>query len=183
MLHRLTAIGLLCVGGLAAAQDLPLINGDFSQPMVGDKPPGWRLEQHAGPPAYEYKVVPDDVPPDNPVFRLRRLKEQVYGAIIQELPLSVPAGKEVELSARMKTAAVGPEGWLLILDFIGKAHRLLPPTSVAQFRSAPLSGDQKWRDVTLRAVTPEGATALRVSALLRDAGTGWIDDVRVRVLP
>jgi hypothetical protein len=69
------------------------------------------------------------------------------------------------------------------LDFIGRSHRLLPPTSMAQFRSAPLSGDQKWRDVTLRAAVPEGVIALRVTALLGDAGAGWIDDVRLRVLP
>ena len=167
---------------MANAQDLPLKNGDFQQAMVGNSVPGWRLEQHAGDPAYEMKVVPDDVEPGNSVFYMRRTKTEVYGLIGQEVPMTgFPTGKEIELLARMKTKAVGPDGWLLVLDMIGKVHRTLPLSILKQVRSSPLSGDRDWQTVSVRAAVPDGTTLIGVSAMLLDAGAGWIDDVRVRL--
>ena len=167
---------------MADAQDLPLRNGDFQQAMVGNTVPGWRLEQHAGDPAYEMKVVPDDVEPSRFFFCIRRTKPEAYGLIGQEVPLSgFQPGQEVELRARMKTKAVGPEGWLLVLDMIGKAHRTQPLAILKQARSSPLSGDRDWQTVSVRMAVPEGTTQVGISAMLLDAGTGCVDDVRIRL--
>ena len=64
----LPSLCLLCVVTMASAQDLSLRNGDFQQAMVGNSVPGWRLEQHAGDPAYEMKVVPDKSEPGNSIL-------------------------------------------------------------------------------------------------------------------
>ena len=162
----------------AHATDLPVRNWDFSQPMEGRMVPGWRLEQHAGEPAYEMMLVPDTENPGNSAFRIRRTKEEVYGLIAQEIPLNAPLGQDVEISARMKTDGVGPGGWVLVLDMIGRSHRILPPTSLKQVRSAPLSGNSEWSVVKVRATIPANTTTIEISAMLLDAGTGWVDDVR-----
>jgi hypothetical protein len=167
---------------MASAQSLPLKNGDFQQRMIDGSLPGWRLEQHAGDPAYEMKVVSDEMEPSNSFFCIRQTKTEAYGLIGQEVSsASFPPGKEIELLARMKTKAVGPDGWLLTLDMIGRIHRSLPASILKQVRSSPLSGDRDWQTVSVRTVIPDGTTLIGVSAMLLDAGTGCIDDVRVRL--
>ncbi|MBK9955049.1 MAG: hypothetical protein IPP18_07885 [Rhodocyclaceae bacterium] len=179
----LPSLCLLCVVTMASAQNLPLKNGDFQQPMIDGSLPGWRLEQHAGDPAYEMKVVPDESEPGNSIFCIRRTKNEAYGLIGQEMPLTnIPTGKEVELLARMKTKAVGPDGWVLMLDMIGKVHRTLPTSILRQVRSSPLSGDRDWQTVSVRTVIPDSTTLIGISATLLDAGTGCIDNVRVRLI-
>jgi len=64
---------------------------------------------------------------------------------------------------------------------IGKVHRTLPASILKQVRSSPLSGDRDWQTVSVRAVVPDGTTLIGISAVLLDAGTGCIDDVRVRL--
>jgi hypothetical protein len=65
---------------------------------------------------------------------------------------------------------------------IGKVHRTLPTSILRQVRSSPLSGDRDWQTVSVRTVIPDSTTLIGISATLLDAGTGCIDDVRVRLI-
>ena len=179
-------IGCFCVLTCSfpvIAGALDVSNGDFEQPALGSSVPGWHLEQHAGPPAYEMMVIPDEQKQDNSVFRIHRTKAEMYGRISQEVALNTMSDSEIEMVARMKSAQVGPEGWVLVLDFIGRPHRALPPSSIKQIRSERIIGNSPWHTVSLRTTIPQATTAIEFGAMLLDSGTGWIDDIQVRTIP
>jgi len=172
----LLVVGPLLLGGCGSrSNEIPLVNAGFEQTGDAQDPvPGWRLNQHAGSPAYEMTIDPTTAASGHASFRMHRLAPQFYGSIAQ--PAAVPKkhhGK-VLLTAQMKTQDVGRKGWVLALTIVG-------PDGNQQIRAQPLSGTHGFAEVSVSAKLPDNAQAIEVSVLLLDEGTGWLDDVRVRI--
>jgi len=156
--------------GAAQGASIPIANGDFEQTSSAGAVPGWMTLQHNGPSSYEMVVEPDAAYAGQGGFRMTRTHPQVYGTLAQDVP--VPANvSEVELSAMLKSKDVGPGGWKLML--IAGA---LPEYS------APMTGTTEWQRVAVRAKVKPGTTSMRIGATLLDAGTGWVDDVRLTAI-
>ncbi|MBS0584253.1 MAG: hypothetical protein JSS42_14250 [Proteobacteria bacterium] len=136
---------------------------------------GWSLSQHAGPVSYKTGIDRRVHAKGAASFRIERIREQVYGAIEQTVPIAAQAGHTIELSAKMKTEHVGPAGWQLTLTFTGGV-----PNPVHE--ATPLSGTQDFRTVTIRTRVPPGAQQAQFGAALLDSGTAWLDDVNLRVV-
>jgi hypothetical protein len=168
---------LLCVGGChSSTGEIPLVNAGFEEAGDAQNPvPGWRLNQHAGAPAYDMSIDTATAASGHASFRMRRLTPQFYGSIAQQA--AVPkglGGKSAVLTARMKTQDVGRKGWVLVMTIVaGDGNH--------QVRAEPLSGTREFAEVSLRTKLPDDVQAIEVSALLLDDGTAWLDDVRLRV--
>lgn len=153
-----------------------LTNPDFeARPGADGAIEGWSTSQHAGPVSYKLGIDRSVHATGAASFRIERIREQVYGLISQNVPISAHAGHTIELSVQMKTADVGPDGWQLMLTFTGGVPN---PRQSAQ----PLTGTQDFRKVTIRTQVPPGAQEAEIAAILHDRGTGWLDDVHLRVV-
>lgn len=159
---------------------IPLINAGFEEAGGADNIPGWHTAQHAGEKSYEMTVDAKGAAKGKQSFRLTQVHEQFFGMIGQTVPAtSDMAGKIVELSAMMKTSKVGPRGWGLFLN----VHDALDAVT-ATYESTPIIGDNGWTRVTVRGVIPPRPLRLEVGIQLGDdgnGGTGWADDVQLRV--
>jgi len=159
------------------SDEIALVNPGFeAAPVAGAWVPGWTFSQHVGDDAYDMAVDDEIAAEGQKSLRMRRYAPQVYGALSQHVALTGHAGETIELSARLRTKEVGPKGWVLVLTVIAS-------TGNQQFRATPMTGTQEFAEVKVRAKLPEGVEAIDVGALLRDAGTGWIDDVHIRLVP
>ena len=162
-----------------AAVDIKLVNPSFEAPANGPSAPGWFGTQHYGPNRerdYEWAVDTDIAAEGKASYRIRRKNPQVFGMIVQGVVIEAHAGKTLEFSAMMKTDEVGPEGWVLVVN-IGNRNALLQ-----QARSEPATGTRDFKRHTVRFTLPADAFELKIGVMLLDAGTGWVDDVRLRVL-
>ncbi len=167
--------GLLVAGGVVAAE-IPLKNAGFEQPMVGTRIPGWSRSQHAGVGAYVISTDSEHFVHGKHSISMRRTTEQVYGLIMQRVESRDLGGKPLELSAMLKTAGVGKEGWVMVMTFKNYDNIL------DQVRAEPVTGDTAWTDVVLKKVVPPNTNMIEVGFLLLDGGTGWADHVRLRTL-
>ena len=166
---------LLCAASVEATE-ITLKNADFEQPIVGNRIPGWSRTQHAGIRAYEITNDVASFAHGKQSVRMRRTVEQVYGLILQQVQSDAVAGKEVELKASLKTAEVGEQGWVMLINFMHHNN------VIEQFRATPVVGDSDWADVTLRKMAPPNTTAIEIGFMLLDGGSGWVDNVRVRTI-
>ena len=158
--------------GTAAApvgQPIAVENGDFEQTDPYGAVPGWMTLQHAGVPSYDMKIEPEAAHAGHGGFRMTRTHEQVYGTLAQDIQFPQPLSGAVELSAWLKSADVGPEGWKLMVIAGG------PPEY-----SQALTGTQDWQHVTVRAALKPNTTSIRIGITLLDAGSGWADQVELR---
>jgi hypothetical protein len=157
-------------------REIALVNPGFEAAAAGGETvPGWRLAQHAGAPAYAMSIDTATAASGHASFRMQRLSPQVYGSIVQQVAVPDAArGRSVTLSARMKTQDVGRKGWVLILTIVADAGN-------RQVRAEAQTGTHDFADVAVGAHLPDDARAVEVSALLLDEGTGWLDDVRLRI--
>lgn len=167
------ATGLLCAAHAGAAE-IPLKNADFEQSMTGKRLPGWVRLQHAGVGAYEVTSDTKTFSSGKQSIRMRRTQEQVYGSILQRVQGDSLAGKEIELVASVKTADVGKQGWVMLLNF--RSHGDL----IEQVKTKPVSGNTKWKEVKIRKVAPPNTAVIEIGFMLLDGGTGWADNVRLR---
>jgi hypothetical protein len=156
-----------------AGQTIPIRNGDFEQAAADGSIPGWFITQHAGANDYEVRIEADGAHAGHGSLRITRIKEQVYGSILQRVPVDQFSGKTIELSAALKSKDVGPNGWKLFIN--GNSPNGLK-------YSSGQTGTNEWQQqsVTLK-VTPNIHT-VSIGATLIGAGSGWIDDVQLRVL-
>ena len=167
----LTACAVAAAKGPAARRTtLPVVNGGFEQAADAATVPGWIIAQHAGVQAYEMRIDPATAAEGKASFRVRRLGNQVYGSVTQVVAAPVSAGKTLELSARIKTADVGPGGWMLFIDGAGQRES----------KNAVGTGD--WHLVKVRLKLPAAVRDVTIGALLLDRGTAWLDDVRLQVV-
>ncbi len=173
-----TSVALVAIllGACAARApgQIALANAGFEDPVQRTGIiPSWIVSQHAGPLSYEM-VIDDQVRAEGHAsFRIQRIREQVYGRIAQRVPIHDLDGRTVEVSAMVKTEAVGPKGFVVQLTQEGRTTDRATTDS--------LSGTLDFKRVTAQMKIAPGASELEVAATLRDAGTAWLDDVRVRV--
>ena len=163
---------LLCSSTMAG--EIPLKNADFELPMAGKRIPGWSRTQHAGVRAYEIERDAESFAHGKQSIRMRRTTEQAYGMISQVVEAADLAGKQVELTAKLKTAEVGEQGWVLKMTFLRYS------AIIDQVRAMPMTGDTDWTEIAIKKEAPAGTTAIEVGFLLLDGGTGWADDVHLR---
>lgn len=155
--------------------DVPLPNADFEEPMNGAEIPGWVMLQHAGDPAYEMVVEKRNPAQGKQAARITRTKEEWWGLLQKRIP-APPPGSKIEFSAMMRTDDVGPLGWRLYVHFQEGGH------AIREVQTEPMKGTTKWQRVTIREEVPDDTRELLLGVGLYDSGTGWIDDVRLRVI-
>lgn len=172
---RISALAaILLLGCGDGTTEIPIVNAGFEAPVKrAGEIPGWTVIQHAGPPSYETAIDTKTRSEGAASFRIRRIREQVYGSIFQRVPVANLAGKTVELSAMLKTEDVGDKGWILQLTQTSG--------SVDRVSAAPLTGTTDFTRVTLKAKILAGTREVEIAASLRDGGTAWIDAVHLRV--
>ncbi len=150
-----------------------LKNPGFEEPAKNDTIPGWLLVQHAGAPAYKVALDPDSPYAGKDSMRITRTQPQVYGSLIQRVDARNLVGKTVELTAMLRCKDVGPKGLKLLLSG-GR-----PDTN----RYSPaLAGTKDWQRQTIRLKVPRTVQTLTLGVTLLDSGTGWLDDVQLRVV-
>jgi hypothetical protein len=157
-------------GRAPAATRLPVANPGFEQAASGTAIPGWNISQHAGVQAFEMRVDTAAAAEGHASFRMQRLHEQVYGLVTQTVDVAQYAGKTLELSAKVKTADVGPGGWTLYLDSAGARE------------SAKATGTDNWRTLKVRLKLAPQARTAEIGGMLLDRGTAWLDDVKLMVI-
>ena len=156
-----------------AGESIPIANGDFEQPASGDDIPGWTLAHHAGVVGYTAALDHDGPAQGQTSLRFTRTEPQVYGEMMQRLNLAKYAGKTVELSAMLKCADVGPKGWKLFIN--GNLPKTLAYSPGVKETTA-------WQRQAVQLKLPTQIGDVMIGATLLDSGTGWLDDVQLRVL-
>jgi len=159
-----------------AGTGIPLTNAGFeAAPDAEGNVPGWSTSQHSGPVSYRKGLDRSVHAKGAASFRIERIREQVYGAIAQTVPIASHVGHTIELSAKMRTDNVGPEGWKLMLTFTGGVPN-------PRHEATALTATQEFRTVSVRTRVPSGAQDVEIAAILFDRGTAWLDDVNLRVV-
>ena len=173
----LGAASLLISAATAVPIEIKLVNPSFEEPANGARAPGWFPSQHTGPVRnYEWAVDATDASEGKASYRIKRLSPQVFGMITQGVTVAEHAGKTLEFSAAMKSDEVGPDGWLLTVN-IENRNAILE-----QVRSTPVTGKQDWKRSVVRFKLPADTYELKLGVMLLDSGTGWVDDVKLRVV-
>lgn len=137
---------------------------------------GWKLTQHAGVDAYEMGVDTSTAAEGKNSFRIKRIVEQFWGMVSQRLPLPMSAGKQIELTAKVKGENLGDRGFIVMLVF-----RQVSGQYISRMKSKPLTGSGDWQTVKLSGVIPPQTGLIDVSGTLEDEGVAWFDDVNVVV--
>jgi len=160
------------------AAEIALVNPGFEVPMQGEDIPGWTQLQHAGIAAYEMSIDRKIFHGGKQSFRMKRIAEQMYGLLEQTVPAVGVGGKDIELSAMLRSEGVGKQGWRLSVNFMSGSGNIL-----TQANSTIVIGTKKtWQKVVLLAKAPAGTTSISVGLLLQDKGTIWADDIRLRTV-
>jgi hypothetical protein len=176
------AFALACVAVAAqtsteAPVEIKLLNASFEEPASGPRAPGWVPSQHWGPTRnYEWSVDTSSATDGKASYKIKRTSPQAFGMIKQGINVQQYAGKTLEFSAMLKTEAVGPEGWLLVVDVENRNATL------EHLRSEPVTGNKGWKRHSVRFKLPPDAFELKLGIMLLDEGTGWVDDTRLRIV-
>ena len=113
-------------------------------------------------------------------LRLEQIDTTKYAwaRFTQELPDSLAAGREVELSGWIRTENVtaGFADLLLILPGEGDNGRLTADTPERGVR-----GTTEWRRISIRRQLPDSAAAIRIGGMLKGGGRAWFDDFEIRI--
>ena len=161
----------------AAATEIKLANPSFEEPANGPRTPGWNATQHYGATRdYEWSVDTSTATEGKASYRIKRLNPQAFGMINQGVNVLAHAGKTLEFSGMLKTEAVGPEGWVLVVNIENRN------TILEQVRSDLATGTHGFKRYNLRFKLPADVFELKIGIMLLDAGTGWVDDVKLRVV-
>jgi hypothetical protein len=166
---------LLPLAATAAYAGGPLVrNIGFEESPTA--PVGWRLSQHAGVTAYEHAIDEEVFFQGTRSFRMQRIKEQVYGLIDQRIRLPGGEPTRLQFGAVLRSRGVGPQGWVLTANFVDIEGGIID-----QVRAEPVRGDTEWKPVALEAPIPPATHRIAIGVMLLDEGTGWVDDVWVRI--
>ncbi|MES9972252.1 MAG: hypothetical protein ABW092_19640 [Candidatus Thiodiazotropha sp.] len=137
---------------------------------------GWGFSQHAGKPSYLVSVDTSESTDGKNSYRIERKLVQSWGMVYQWLPLEDASGKSITLSAMIKSENLGPDGFDISLVF-RKANRRF----ISEIGSEVVTGTNQWQRITATGVVPDNTAQLQITAVLNDAGTAWLDDVRVSI--
>lgn len=101
-----------------------------------------------------------------------------WARFTQELPDSLVAGREVELSGWLRTEGVS-DGFADLYVAINEEEddNLYPLDTL----SRGVRGTTEWRHITLRRQVPDSAAAIRIGGILKGPGRAWFDDFEVRI--
>ncbi len=180
VIGRLALYAMFVLAGAAAEAaptDIKLVNPSFEAPANGARAPGWTPSQHTGPDRnYEWAVDSETATDGKASYRIKRMSPQVFGMINQGVIVAEHAGKTLEFSAAMKGQDIGPDGWVLVVN-VENRNAILE-----QVRSTPVTGKQDWKRSVVRFKLPADAYELKLGVMLLDSGTGWVDDVKLRVV-
>jgi hypothetical protein len=153
---------------------LPLNNPSFEQ--SDQYHIGWGFSQHAGDPAYAVSIDTTDSTDGKNSYRIERKLIQAWGMINQWLPLDNASGKSIKLTAMVKSENLGPDGFDLNLVF-RKANRKV----IGNIGTEAITGTNNWQRIEVSGIVPADTAHLQVTAVLNDAGTAWLDDIRVSI--
>lgn len=154
-----------------------LINPDFEELTKKKTALGWQTGQHAGEKAYNYDLDSEVVFEGKYSFRIEQYKDQVYGIVSQPTLLPDRKNKKFTFTAMLKTKDVKVgDGWRLVVNCKAEDSYILK-----QYQSEPLNGTTEWQKVTLEGEIPEETTKLDSGIMLQSLGTGWADNVDLRV--
>ncbi|MES9943007.1 MAG: hypothetical protein ABW104_07700 [Candidatus Thiodiazotropha sp. 6PLUC2] len=154
------------------AISLPLKNPSFEQSE--QQLQGWGFSQHAGVQAYAVSIDTTNSTDGKNSYRIERKQVQAWGMIKQQLPLDSATGKSIKLTAMVKSENLGPNGFDLNLVF-RKANRKF----IGKISTEAITGSNNWQRVEATGIVPAHTAYLQVTAVLNDAGTAWVDDIRV----
>lgn len=167
----------LLYASLGWAQTPKLANPGFEESDT--KATGWRFSQHAGVKAYVIAVDDEVKAEGKHSFRMQRTEKQVYGLLQQMVELTPGSAGTMRLSAEMRSEKVGKDGWILVVNFL----TALGENIISQVRAKPVTGDSDWERIELVAPIPERTGKLSIGVMLLDEGTGWVDDVQLKIEP
>jgi hypothetical protein len=166
------ACGQQANGG--GGKSVALVNGDFEQPAGGSGIPGWEYSHHAGVDVYTVSLDTESPAQGKASAKISRTPQpQIYGSLSQFVSMKGNEGKTVRVTAKMKSEGVGQKGWVLFMSARGLHGNVY---------SAPMTGTTGWKDVSIQTKILPGVDQLNLGATLLDAGTGWFDDVQVRIV-
>lgn len=175
MKSMVAILGVAVSLAVGAVEIPPLANPGFE--ASSNKHPSWTYSHHAGVNAYRVAVDVDNAAEGQHSLRMERTAPQVYGLVEQRLRLPLPLSEPMRLryAAQLRTDGVGPEGWVLVVNFLSDRRAILD-----QARATPVSGTTPWRRVEIDHVAPVGTRFLAIGVMLLDDGVAWIDDVQVK---
>ncbi|MES9825321.1 MAG: hypothetical protein ABW127_12920 [Candidatus Thiodiazotropha endolucinida] len=156
------------------AISLPLKNPSFEE--SDQRIIGWDFSQHAGEQAYAVSIDTTDSTDGKNSYRIERKLVQHWGMINQWLPLDNATGKSIKLTAMIKSENLGPDGFDLNLVF-RKANRKV----IGNIGTEAITGTNNWERIVATGVIPDHTAHLQITAVLNDAGTAWMDDVRISI--
>ena len=154
-------------------------NLDFEYTNYRDQPAQWSLPDSY---YYGYAAASDRNcrKHGGSSLRLEQIDTTKYAwaRFTQELPDSLAAGREVELSGWIRTENVtaGFADLLLILPGEGDNGRL-----TADSPERGVRGTTEWRRISIRRQLPDSAAAIRIGGMLKGGGRAWFDRLEVRI--
>ena len=183
--------GNVSTPGATAASAIPvgraviLANPGFesANPGRGGNPEGWAAQQHSGAPAYAFTQDTAVKHTGERSLRIDNLRPEVYGSVLQRVPVAGLAGGKLRLSVWLKTRDVhgndfGKGATPVLQAMVGGS-----PAASAPYDTAALAGTSDWvlREVTL--AIPQNAEAIEIGVMLTGTGTVWLDDVALMAMP
>lgn len=153
-----------------------LQNPGFEDAATAGAMTGWTAMVHAGD---SYRIEPDESQKFDGTRSLviENTGDPEWGAAIQTIRAERFAGKEIELSARLKMEGVTAPGFFLLLRTSQMGHELGMVKTQGK-----LVGDAGWRVIRLRSLVPVETTHLEVNLTLQGDGRVWVDNVSIDVL-
>ncbi|HET8942831.1 MAG TPA: hypothetical protein VFN13_12685 [Rudaea sp.] len=148
-------------------------NADFEQAAAPGEIPGWHFLQHAGAKSYDIGIDSKVVFAGHGSFWVKRTQPQVYGSLVQDLPLAGLVGKTVELSAMLKSGDVGADGWKLFINGYSPNGLVYSPG---------LTGSHDWQHDSVRLKITPFMQRLTIGVTLLDSGSAWVDNVEFHVV-
>lgn len=150
-----------------------LKNPGFEDAAVAGAMTGWTAMVHGGD---SYRIEPDESQKFDGARSLviENTGDPEWGAAIQTIRAERFAGKEIELSARLKMQDVTTPGFFLLLRTTQMGRELGMVKTQEK-----LIGDADWRVIRLRSLVPAETTHLEVNLTLQGDGRVWVDDVRI----
>ncbi len=154
-------------------------NLDFEYVNYRDQPAQWNLPDSY---YYGYAAARDRNcrKHGGSSLRLEQIDTTKYAwaRFTQELPDSLVAGCEVELSGWLRTEGVS-DGFADLYVVINEEenYNLYPLDTL----NRGIRGTTEWRHLTLRRQVPDSAASIRIGGILKGPGRAWFDDFEVRI--
>lgn len=154
-----------------------LQNTGFEDSDASGRVPGWPSVVHAGD---SYLVGLDDSQAfaGESSLIIKNTGKPSWGGAHQTIRAEHMAGREIEMTVRVKAANVSAPGFYIALKATQMGRELDDIKTADSVRS-----DVDWKKISLRTMLPKETTHLEVSLILDGDGSVWVDDVHLDLLP